>query len=69
MRIIGKNRSKIELDPVAAFWRGRRMDLMLRAANPIRPAGVTRGSHADFQRLDEARMVEMARRVNRPLDR
>ena len=67
MRIIGnQNRNDIELDPVIAYRRGRRLDMMLRAANPVRPTGVTRGTHAEFQRLDEARMIEMARRVNDP---
>lgn len=65
MRIIGnQNRNEIELDPAIAYRRGRRLDLMLRAANPVRPSGVTRGTHAEFQRLDEARMIEMARRIN-----
>ena len=67
MRIIGnQNRNEIELDPVIAYRRGRRLDLMLRAASPVRPTGVTRGTHAEFQRLDEARMIEMSRRVNDP---
>jgi hypothetical protein len=65
MRIIGnQNRNEIELDPVIAYRRGRRLDLMLRAANPVRPSGITRGTHAEFQRLDDARMIEMARRIN-----
>ncbi len=70
MRIIGnQNRNEIELDPAIAYRRGRRLDLMLRAANPMRPSGVTRGSHAHFQQLDEARMIELAQRINGPLDR
>ena len=65
MRIVGNQiRSEIELDPVMAYRRARQLDLMLRAAIPARPAGITRGSHAYFQRLDEARMIEIARRVN-----
>jgi hypothetical protein len=65
MRIIGnQNRNEIELDPVIAYRRGRRLDLMLRAVNPVRPSGVTRGTHVEFQRLDEARMIEIARRIN-----
>ncbi len=67
MRIIGKqNRNKIELDPVIAYRRRRRLDLMLRAVNPARPSSVTCGTHAEFQRLDELRMIEVARRVNDP---
>ena len=42
---------------------------MLRAAMPTVLPGVTRGSHAKFQRLDEARMVEMARRINGAMSR
>ena len=45
----------------------------LRQAQPERLTeqywGVTRGSHAKFQRLDEARMVEMARRINGAMSR
>ena len=70
MRIIGEqNRSEIELDPVAAYRRGRKLDAMLRAAMPTVLPGVTRGSHAKFQRLDEARMVEIARRINGVMSR
>ena len=65
MRIIGNlNRSEIELDPVTAYRRGRRLDAMLRAARLPIPHGVTRGSHDYFQRMDEARMIETARRIN-----
>ena len=46
MRIIGEqNRSEIELDPVAAYRRGRKLDAMLRAATPTVLPGVTRGAH------------------------
>jgi hypothetical protein len=65
MRVIGnQNRNEIELDPVTAYRRGRKLDAMLRAARPPIPHGVTRGSHSYFQRMDEARMVETARRIN-----
>ncbi len=65
MRIVGnQNRSEIELDPVTAYRRGRRLDAMLRATSLPIPHGVTRGSHDYFQRMDEARMIETARRLN-----
>lgn len=65
MRVIGSNeRSEIELDPKLALERGRVLDSMLRAARPVVKRGVVRGSHAEFNRLDEARMIEVARRIN-----
>lgn len=66
MRIVGdQNRSEIELDPETAYRRGRVLDAMLRAARQPVPRGVLRGSHDYFQRIDEARMIEAARRINR----
>ncbi|MEO5862281.1 MAG: hypothetical protein ABIW48_08300 [Burkholderiales bacterium] len=65
MRIVGnQNRTEIELDPLTAYRRGRKLDAILRAARLLIPRGVMRGSHDYFQRLDEARMIETARRVN-----
>jgi hypothetical protein len=65
MRIVGtQNRNEIELDPVAAYRRGRKLDAMLRAARLPMAPGVMRGSHGYFQRMDEARMIETARRIN-----
>ncbi|MDQ3260340.1 MAG: hypothetical protein M3Q00_06060 [Pseudomonadota bacterium] len=65
MRIVGnQNRTEIELDPLTAYRRGRKLDAILRAARLPIPRGVMRGSHDYFQRLDEARMIETARRVN-----
>ncbi len=65
MRIVGKhNRSEIELDPVVAFRRGRQLDRALSGAYPKRTQGVSRGTHAEFQRLDEARIIEIAKRLN-----
>ncbi len=63
-RTVGRqNRSEFVLDPVEAWHRGRRLDRML--AQAPRPRGVTRGTHAAFERLDEARRIEVARRLNR----
>jgi hypothetical protein len=65
MRVIGPRRehSEIELDPVQAYRRGRVLDAMLRSALPGLPRGVYRGTFADFARMDEARMLTAARRV------
>ena len=65
MRVIGtRQRNEIELDPKLALERGRVLDSMLRAAQPAVKRGVLRGTHAEFNRLDEARMLEVARRIN-----
>lgn len=66
MRIVGrKNGSEIELDPVKAYQRGRKLDAMLRAVAPKSSRGVRRGTHRMFERLDEARVLEAARILNR----
>jgi hypothetical protein len=65
MRIVGRqDRSEIELDPVKAFRRARALDAMLHAALPPVRRGVTRGTHEHFNRLDAARQIEAARRLN-----
>jgi len=65
MRIVGnKNRSEIELDPVKAYRRGRALDTMLPSVLPRQPRGVTRGTHAYFNSIDDARMLEAARKLN-----
>ncbi|MGH8682153.1 MAG: hypothetical protein ACREVS_10695 [Burkholderiales bacterium] len=65
MKIIGPNtdHSEIELDPVEAYRRGRVLDAMLRAALPPPKRGVYRGTFEAFERMDEARMIEAARRL------
>ena len=65
MRIVGKaDRTEIELDPVKALQRGRLLDSMLSAASPPLSRGVTRGSHAYFNRLDAERQTRIAHRLN-----
>ncbi len=66
MRVIGnrKDWSEIELDPVKAYQRGRALDAMLRRALPAPKRGVYRGSVEYFDREDEARGIEAARRIN-----
>ena len=66
MRIVGRqDRSEIELDPVKAYRRARALDAMLHAALPPVPRGVTRGTHEYFNRVDAARQIEAARKLNR----
>jgi hypothetical protein len=65
MRIVGnRHRTEIELDPQQAYRRGRELDAMLRRAVPPVERGVTRGSQADFERLDAQRQVQIARVLN-----
>jgi hypothetical protein len=68
MRIIGPHRSRtqIELDPLEAYRRGRILDAMLRSALLPIPRGVYRGTFATFNRMDDERMLQVARRLNRP---
>jgi hypothetical protein len=65
MRIVGsQDRSEIELDPARAYRRARALDAMLHVALPPVRRGVTRGTHEHFNRLDAARQIEAARRLN-----
>ena len=64
-RIVGKlDRSEFILDPVEAWHRGRALDRMLAGALPPHPRGVFRGTHAEFERRDALRCVDIARRLN-----
>jgi hypothetical protein len=65
MRIVStRNRSEIELDPLTAYRRGLALDSMLRGACAPIARGVTRGSHAYFNRIDEQRRSRAARILN-----
>ena len=65
MRVVGTDdRHEIELNPQQAWRRARLGDAMFVALRTPYPHGVTRATHAEFQRLDTARMVEIARRIN-----
>ncbi len=67
MRTVGKlDRTEIELDPLAAWRRGRVLDAMLRSAMPEPPRGVQRGSFEMFDRQDDQRRLEAARRIAKP---
>jgi len=64
MKTVGEfPRDEIVLDPREALRRGRVLDAMLKSALPAYPRGVMRGTHETFQRMDEARMIAIARRV------
>jgi hypothetical protein len=66
MRIIGphRRRTEIVLDPVEAYRRGRVLDTMLRSALPPIRRGIYRGTFAVFNRMDEARMLQVTRKLN-----
>ena len=65
MRIVGKqNRTEIELDPVKAYRRGLALDAMLGGSLPRPPRGVTRGTHEYFNRIDDQRQANVARKIN-----
>jgi hypothetical protein len=65
MRIVGtRNRSEIELDPLTAYRRGLALDSTLRGACAPIARGVTRGSHAYFNRIDEQRCSRAIHVVN-----
>ena len=65
MKFVGHlDRSEIELNPQEAWRRAMQLDAAFARWRPPCPRGVTRATHAEFQRRDEARMVEAARRVN-----
>ncbi len=65
MRIVGaKDRSEIELDPAKAHRRGLVVDAMLKSAAAKGARGVFRGTHAHFNRIDEARQALIARELN-----
>ena len=64
-RIVGKqDRSEFILDPVEAWHRARALDRMLIHALPPHPRGVFRATHAEFERRDALRSVDIARRLN-----
>ena len=66
MRIVGPlNRSEFEPDPCKAWRRARRLDAWLRAAVPARVHGIIRATHAAMAQQDAARMLAVARRINR----
>lgn len=66
-RTVGhQDRTELILDPAEAWRRGRVLDAMLARTNPPRPRGVTHATHRAMNQADDARMLEMARRLNGP---
>lgn len=64
-RIVGKqDRSEIILDPAEAWRRGRVLDRMLPSPLPRTRPKVLRAKHAELNRLDDARALQLARRLN-----
>lgn len=65
MKIVGSaDRHEIELNPQEAWRRARLIDAMFFALRIPYPSGIARATHAEFQRRDTARMIELARRIN-----
>lgn len=65
MKIVGtQDRSEIELDTQVAWQRCRRLDVMLRSAQPPRPRGVWRLTHGQMNQLDFERQLAQAAKVN-----
>lgn len=66
-RTVGQQqRTEFILDPVEAWHRGRQLDRMLAATRLPVVRGVLRAPHSTFNRLDDQRQLEIARRLNRP---
>jgi hypothetical protein len=64
-RVVGKkDRTEFVLDPSEAWHRGRALDRVLSRALPPRPRGVIRATHAELNRRDELRQLEIARLLN-----
>jgi hypothetical protein len=65
-RIVGnQNRSEFILDPVEAWKRGRVLDKMLMSARLPVVRQVLRAKHKDFNIIDDARALEVLRKLNR----
>ena len=60
------DRSEFEQDPEKAWRRGRALDRMLASARASGTRGVIRATHAELNQLDDARALEIARRLNSP---
>ena len=58
------NRTEFVLEPAEAWRRGRALDRLLSAAALPYHRGVLRATHAELNRLDERRALDVARRLN-----
>ena len=64
-RVVGsKDRSEFVVDPAEAWRRGRALDRMLPLLGPPRVRGAWRAAHEEFNRLDDLRALQIARRLN-----
>lgn len=64
-RTVGhQDRCELVLDPTEAWRRGRVLDAMLAELHGPRPHGVTRATHRAMNQADDARQLEIARRLN-----
>lgn len=69
MRIVGNQcieSQHAHATPQEAWQRGRVLDAMLPSAVQV-PRGVSRLTHAQRNAQDDARMLEVARRLNSPV--
>lgn len=65
MRVVGtQDRSDIEIDPVEAYRRSRLVDEQLKTGAMPRPIGVTRATANARALMDDAHMLQAARRVD-----
>lgn len=65
MRVVGQQYwSEFEPDPKKAWYRGVKLDAMLRGTLPPHPRGVFRGTHEYFNRMDDERARQIAARLN-----
>lgn len=66
-KIVGtRNRTEFVADAAEAWRRGRDLDRILAAAAVPYPRGVFRATHAELNRMDDRRALEVARRLNSP---
>lgn len=66
MKIVGsQSRGQLEADPQKAWQRGKRLDAMLRIAQPSHLRGVWRLTHAQMNRLDFDHQLAQPANVNR----
>jgi hypothetical protein len=64
-KVVGTQlRTEFILNPAEAFHRGELLDRMLKPTLPAPVRGVSRGTHAFFNRIDAMRQLEIAGRLN-----
>jgi hypothetical protein len=64
-KIVGtQDRSEFILNPAEAFRRGEKLDAMLKPTLPPTLRGIFRGTHAQLNRMDAQRTLQIAKRLN-----